>query len=158
MQRLIAIILITGHFLLPNPANAAEEDDLNRLLDGFHQAAARADYSDYFSRFSKESVFLGTDATERWTINEFKAYTKPHFAGGRGWTYIPQQRFWRVQGDIAWFDEQLENANLGRCRGTGVAVREDGKWKVAHYSLTMLIPNGIAGDVAARAKQVKHEP
>lgn len=157
MQKALIAIMLTVQCFIPQWAIAAPEDDLNRLLDGFHSAAARADYNDYFSRFAEQSVFLGTDATERWTIEEFKAYTKPHFAKGRGWAYKSAERFWRISGNVAWFDEQLNNENLGRCRGTGVAVMEDGEWKVAQYSLTMLIPNDIARDVAVKAKQVMHE-
>jgi len=34
---------------------------------------------------------------------------------------------------------------------------ENGVWKVAHCSLTMLIPNGISKYVAAKAVQVMHD-
>jgi hypothetical protein len=37
--------------------------------------------------FAPDGIFIGTDATERWTVAEFKAYAKPHFDKGRGWTY-----------------------------------------------------------------------
>jgi len=153
MRYFLSSGLIYALLCLSPPASAAAEDELNRLLDGFHQAASRADFSDYFSRFAQESVFLGTDASERWTLKEFKAYTKPHFAGGRGWTYEPLERFWRISGNVAWFDEQLDNENLGRCRGSGVAVFEQGRWKVAQYNLALLIPNDIVDDVALQSKQ-----
>ncbi|MFT7244155.1 MAG: hypothetical protein ACI82A_001505 [Candidatus Azotimanducaceae bacterium] len=139
------------------PATASSEDELNQLLDGFHDAASRADFTDYFSRFAQESVFLGTDATERWTLEEFKAYTKPHFAGGRGWSYKSVERFWRISGNVAWFDEQLDNDGLGRCRGSGVAVLENGEWKVAQYNLALLIPNDIVDNVALQTKQAMNQ-
>jgi hypothetical protein len=49
--------------------------------------------------------------------------------------------------DTAWFDEVLFNERLGRCRGTGVIIKSQNKWKVAYYSLTLLIPNEIAVDI-----------
>ena len=47
------------------------------LLDGLHQDAHEGNFQDYFARYAKNAVFLGTDKTERWTIEEFKAYAKP---------------------------------------------------------------------------------
>ena len=37
--------------------------------------------------YAPDAVFIGTDAGERWTIDEFEAYAEPHFSAGRGWTY-----------------------------------------------------------------------
>src|SRR5271168_3840018 len=56
-------------------------------LDDFHAAAAAADEARYFGHFAADGVFLGTDATERWTVDAFRAYAKPHFDAGRGWAY-----------------------------------------------------------------------
>ncbi|MFT7306507.1 MAG: hypothetical protein ACI9P7_001775 [Candidatus Azotimanducaceae bacterium] len=125
MQKNLIFIILTAQCFIPLSVFAAPKDDLNRLLDGFHSAAARADFSDYFSRFAKQSVFLGTDTTERWTLEEFKTYAKPHFAKGQGWTYNSVERFWQISENVAWFDGQLDNENLGRCRGTGVAKADD---------------------------------
>ena len=75
---------------------------------------------------------------------------------GRGWKYDVVQRNieTRVGLQLFWFDEILFNQKLGRCRGTGVIVRDEGEWKIAHYSLRMLIPNEIAAAVAIQTKQV----
>ena len=59
----------------------------DELLDGLHQDAHQGNFQDYFARYTKNAVFLGTDKTERWTIKEFKAYAKPAFNDGHGWTY-----------------------------------------------------------------------
>jgi len=85
----------------------------------------------------------------QWSVSAFKLYAKPHFDKGRGWTYLPVERNIEREGDFAWFDEQLDNERLGRCRGTGVLIKENGEWKVLHYSLTFLIPNSIAAEVGA---------
>jgi hypothetical protein len=39
-----------------------------------------------------------------------------------------------------WFDELL-NTQMKICRGSGVLVKIDGKWKIKHYVLSMTIPN-----------------
>ena len=56
---------------------------------------------------------------------------------------------------MAWFDELLDNAKYGRCRGTGVLRKmESGKggWKIVQYNLTLTIPNEVAGEVVALVK------
>jgi dienelactone hydrolase len=123
-----------------------DEDAVADLLDAFHAAASRADEEGYFGLFAPEAVFLGTDPAERWTLEQFRAYAAPHFRKGRGWTYVPQERHVVVSsgGGTAWFDEVLENEKYGTCRGTGVALRTAEGWRVAHYSLTFLIPNEAA--------------
>ena len=108
----------------------------------------------YFDRYSDDAIFLGTDKTERWTIEEFKAYAKPAFADGHGWTYTLVERSWEGSGNIRWFDETLFNKKLGHCRGTGVVQLINGEWKIAHYSLTMLVPNAIAEDVGSQTREV----
>jgi hypothetical protein len=152
MKRL-SILLIALLFI--GTELKAENRTIDELLDGFHLAAANADFDDYFSRFSSNGYFLGTDAAERWTVDEFKAYARPAFSAGKGWHYLVESRnLESVPGlDVVWFDEVLTNANLGRCRGTGVIVRENGGWRIAHYSLTLLIPNEIAGSVGKQSMQ-----
>lgn len=117
-----------------------------RVLDDFHDAAAKADGTRYFGHFADDAVFLGTDATERWTLPEFKAFAKPYFDKGKGWAYSPRDR--RVNltpdGSTAWFDELLDNAKLGECRGSGVLIRVGEAWKVLQYNLSIPIPNPLA--------------
>jgi hypothetical protein len=38
------------------------------VLDDWHQAASVADEARYFGYFAPNGVFMGTDATERWTV------------------------------------------------------------------------------------------
>ena len=132
-----------------------QQHTISVLLDGFHQAAAKADFDDYFNHFSEDGIFMGTDASERWTVPAFKDYARASFEQGKGWTYQPLERHINIadQGQTAWFDEILDNARLGRCRGTGVLTRIDGAWKISHYSLTLLIPNSIAAVVGEQTLQ-----
>lgn len=146
-----------GMHPLPNYPELAA---INQVLDDLHDAAAKADEARYFALYDEGAVFLGTDATERWTLEEFRAFAHPYFAKGKAWTYTPVKdgRFITIEGqnkDVAWFDEKLENAKLGLCRGSGVLVKVDGSWKIKQYNLTMLIPNAIAEEVAQKAREVK---
>ncbi len=116
-------------------------------LDKFHAAAAKADLKGYFDLFAPEGVFIGTDASERWTVAEFREYAEPLFKRGRGWTYKPRAVGRHVDlsptGDIAWFSEMLDNEKYGVCRGTGVLRKMDGSWRVVQYHLTVPVPNDL---------------
>ena len=129
--------------------NTWAQEKLDVLLNGLHQDAHEGNYETYFERYTSDAVFLGTDKTERWTIQEFKEYAKPAFADGHGWTYEVVKRNWEGSGDTRWFDEILFNEKYGHCRGTGVVELINGEWKIAHYSLTLLIPNDIAAEVGS---------
>ena len=142
--------LILVSFLIAFNVKADDRSDINMLLDGLHKDAHKGNFEAYFDRYSSDAVFLGTDKTERWTIEEFKTYAKPAFADGHGWTYTVIERNWEGDGDIRWFDEILFNEKLGHCRGTGIVHLTGGEWKIAHYALTMLVPNSIAADVGAQ--------
>lgn len=134
---LIALLLLGG----------SDRTAIGRVLDDFHKAASDADESRYFGHMTDDAVFIGTDATERWDRKTFREYAHPHFAAGKGWTYTPRDRHIAIQGNVAWFDELLDNAKYGECRGTGVLRRENGTWKIVQYSLSIPIPNDRAGDV-----------
>lgn len=122
-------------------------DAIDQVLDDWHKAASVADGRRYFWHMAEDAVFLGTDATERWTLPAFRAYCEPYFAKGTGWTYEPRERHVRVDGTLAWFDESLWNEKYGECRSTGVLRNDGGEWKIVHYSLTFPVPNELAADV-----------
>ena len=143
MKNIILIIIL----FLPQANWAQEVPDV--LLNGLHLDAHKGNFESYFDRYSPDAVFLGTDKTERWTIEEFKAYAKPAFTDGHGWTYSVIERNWEGKGNIRWFDEILLNEKLGHCRGTGVVELVNGEWKISHYALTMLVPNSIAAEVGS---------
>ena len=136
---------------------SASSDQIHALLDAFHRAAANAKFDEYFAMFAPDGIFIGTDATERWTVPEFKAYAKPHFDKGRGWTYVVVERHINVSEDDrhASFDELLDNESLGRCRGTGVVRRVAGAWRIEQYHLTIPVPNALADDVVKRIRAAK---
>jgi predicted esterase len=132
-------------------------------LDDLHAAAAEADevrYFDHFAPTARGPVFIGTDATERWTLAEFRNYAHPYFAAGKAWTYTPTSRHIELDPaspDVAWFDELLTHASYGRLRGSGVLVRREGRWRVAQYVLSFCVPNAVAGDVVERIEESLNE-
>ena len=126
---------------------------IDALIDGLHQDAHEGNFQTYFDRYTPDAVFLGTDKSERWTIDQFKVYAEPAFDDGHGWTYSVKERNWEGEGTARWFDEVLLNEKLGHCRGTGVVELIDGEWKIAHYALTMLVPNDIAAEVGAQTQR-----
>lgn len=91
---------------------------------------------------TEDAVFIGTDATENWNQKEFKAYCKPHFDKGSAWTFTAVQRtvFLSLEADMAWFDELLDT-QMKLCRGSGVLKKVNGEWKIAHYVLSIAVPN-----------------
>ncbi len=147
---LISILVLVIPFIKADNQNT----NVDALMDGLHRDAHEANFNDYFARYTSDAIFLGTDKTERWTIAEFKDYAKPAFADGHGWTYTVVERNWEGNGNTRWFDEILFNEKLGHCRGTGVVKLQEGEWKIAHYALTMLVPNEIAADVGLQTQEV----
>lgn len=152
VRRAAAAALLSGGCASPPlpGAEAPETVEVAAVLDELHAAASRADGERYFALFAPGGVFLGTDASERWELPEFRAYASARFERGEGWTYRVTGR--RVYLDAhrrtAWFDESLHNAKYGTCRGTGVLVRgSGGPWRIAQYHLTIPVPNELAADV-----------
>lgn len=133
----------------PEGADAAE---IARVLDDFHDAAAKGDEERYFAHFTPDAVFLGTDPTERWPLAEFRAWAAPYFERESAWTYHAVERHVSVEGEAAWFDEVVRNANYGDLRGTGVLVRRDGAWRIAQYNLTFQVPNDLADELVKRIR------
>ena len=125
-----------------------------RTLDSFHDAAAVADGERYFAILPEDAVFLGTDATERWTGAHFRGFAARYFERPSAWTYVPLERHITIApgGEIAWFDEVLDNGNYGECRGTGVLTKRGEAWVLRQYNLTVPVPNALMGDVARRIR------
>jgi len=155
MRKLLPILLLLAACATAPIADSGAT--INTMLDDWHDAAADADESRYFGAMSPDFVFLGTDATERWDIDAFRTFAHPYFAKGTAWTFVPRDRhvILSPRGDVAWFDEKLDSASYGECRGTGVARRIDGAWKVAHYNLTIPIPNDLAKTVVGMIREKK---
>lgn len=126
----------------------ANSDEIHKLLDSLNVAAAQADFNKYFSYFTEFATYNGTDATENWDKKSFMAWTKPYFDAKTTWNFKSVKRNIHVgkHNDIAWFDELL-NTQMKICRGSGVVVKQKGKWKIQQYVLSMTIPNSKLDEI-----------
>lgn len=127
---------------------AGDKTEIGNILDTWHSAAGRADFGTYFNLMTPDAVFVGTDASENWQVEEFKAYAKPHFDRGKAWNFraVERQVYVNGAGDYAWFDELLDT-QMKLCRGSGVLRKESGEWKIVHYVLSLVVPNENVSEV-----------
>lgn len=141
--------------LQATPAPSAEAE-IAAVLDRLNAASTAADGPAYFALFTPEARFVGTDATEHWTIPQFRAYADASFARGRGWSYVATERTITVAPIecrcVAWFEEKLTNAGYGETRGSGVLRLTDDGWKIEQYVLSFMVPNDRAEAVVEAIK------
>ena len=135
-------------------AQGNEKKAISKTLDAWHLAAANADFESYFSLMTDDGVFLGTDATENWQNQEFKDFSKPYFDKGKAWSFTAVERNIYLDGSkrFAWFDELLDT-QMKLCRGSGVLRKVKGSWKIAHYVLSIAVPNENVGELITIKKQ-----
>jgi hypothetical protein len=127
------------------------EAEVAAVLDQLNAASSAADGEAYFALFTPDARFVGTDATEHWTIPEFRTYAAASFGRGRGWSYPATERTITIAPIdcrcIAWFEEKLVNASYGVTRGSGVLRLTDDGWKIEQYVLSFAVPNDRADAV-----------
>lgn len=157
---LIILMLVTGlsGCQTTSEESAPSKEAVNEMLDDWHNAASEAEFDRYFNHFTGDSaVFMGTDASERWTVAEFKPWSQSYFESGEAWDFTPVERHinFSDDGETAWFDESLDTPNLGPARGSGVLIKIGADWKIAHYNLSIPIPNSIVRDVVEQIEEVQ---
>lgn len=130
------------------------KEEINKVLEDWHVAAAQANYEEYFSLMTSDGIFIGTDATENWQNKEFRKFAKPYFDKGKAWSFTTLERniYSSGKGETAWFDELL-NTQMGICRGSGVLEKTPNGWKIKHYVLSIAIPNENVEEIT----QIKKE-
>jgi hypothetical protein len=122
--------------------------EINSLVSDWHLAATEANYNNYFNKMDSASIFIGTDAGENWSKEEFESFSKPYFDKGKAWDFKTLERNIYVNklGEVAWFDELL-NTWMGTCRGSGVLEKTGNTWAIKHYVLSVAIPNAYMNKV-----------
>lgn len=153
--------MIVFLLLLALTAGSPSPDaQISAVLEDWHAAAAVADEARYFGHFAPGGVFLGTDGSERWTVDEFRRYAHPYFAKGKAWSFRAVQRHvaFSPEGNVAWFDEDLQTPNLGPSRGSGVLVKTPQGWKITQYNLSVPIPNALMKEFKERIEKFSQEP
>lgn len=151
MTKLITILFF-GFTLSLFPQNDPKEN-INNTLNSWHKAAAETDFDTYFGIMAEDGVFIGTDAWENWQNKAFRDFSRPYFEKGKAWNFTPVERniYLNQAGDVAWFDELLKT-QMELCRGSGVLVKQEGKWRIKHYVLSLTIPNDDVDTIAAAKK------
>lgn len=134
--------------------SAQEKSNIDNVLTQWHKAASEANFDKYFSLMTKEGVFIGTDANENWQNKDFRTFSKPYFDRGRAWNFKTLERniYTEENSKIAWFDELL-STQMGICRGSGVLQKTEEGWKIAHYVLSITIPNQNVEEVTELKKE-----
>jgi len=154
MKNISLLILCSFTLFSCTQINQSQQSDIaaiNKVLDGYHQAAANGEWDIYFDLMSDDGVFIGTDAQERWVKQEFREYS----SGSNGWVYTPLERNVNITPDglSAWFDEALLSQSYGSSRGSGVLIRTAAGWKISQYHLTLPIPNGMVRGITDQIKE-----
>ncbi|SNQ42556.1 nuclear transport factor 2 family protein [Cellulophaga lytica] len=147
-KKLLLLIMLVASLQV-----TAQKTEINTVVDAWHKAAANANFDTYFGLMTKDGVFIGTDATENWQNKDFRAFAKPYFDKGKAWSFTALERniYLDKSKKIAWFDELLDT-QMEICRGSGVLKKVKGKWKIAHYVLSIAIPNDNVSKVVELKK------
>ncbi len=125
----------------------SDEHKIHEFIDNWHKAAAVADEDTFFGSIAEDGIYIGTDATERWSREEMFTDLGQHFQKESAWDFTAIERHVTMSpsGDLAWFDELLDTW-MGTCRSSGVVQRIDGSWQIAHYHLSIAVPNDKVDD------------
>lgn len=138
--------------------DAALTRQVNAFVDGWHDDAANARMA-YFDKIATDGVYIGTDRTELWTRDAFKAWSKKYFDAKKAWTFKATRRNVHASSDgaIIWFDELLDTENMGPAMASGVLRKTATGFEIVHYQLSLAVPNGVidqvTGIIAAHEKQ-----
>ena len=150
MKRLLAAaVLFLGLTGLVHAAtDAALTRQVNAFVDAWHDDAANARMA-YFDKMAKDGVYIGTDRTELWRRDEFKAWAKKYFDRKSAWSFKATRRNVYASGDksLIWFDELLDTPNMGPCMASGVIRKTAKGFEIVHYQLSMAVPNEVADQV-----------
>ncbi len=164
MIRFIPYFLICSAFVACSSSQAPIDreqanEQINAILDAWHQAAAVADEDTFFGSIQDDGIYLGTDKSERWEKAVFEEWSSKYFQRDTAWAFTPYDRqvYFADDNHTAWFEELLDTW-MGPCRGSGVLTLKEGDWKIAHYNLAMLIDNDDVQDVLKVIKDKAQQP
>jgi hypothetical protein len=133
--------------------------EVNAFVDGWHDDAANARTA-YFDKIAKDGVYIGTDRTELWTRDAFKAWSKKFFDAKSAWTFKATRRNVYASADksLIWFDELLDTKNMGPAMASGVLRKTKAGFEIVHYQLSMAVPNAVNGQVAGIIANHEKQP
>jgi hypothetical protein len=158
MKRFIlaCCLLLTSLGALAQDPDAATRQQVNLFIDEWHDDAAHARMA-YFDKMAKDGVYIGTDKTELWHKDDFKAWARKYFERKSAWAFKRIERNVYVGADkhTIWFDELLDTA-MGICRASGVirkTASAAGGFEIEHYQLSIAVPNEVTAPVTKLIKE-----
>ena len=146
---LTACFLCLGFIGIASAAtDAALTKQVNAFVDEWHDDAANTRMA-YFDKIARDGVYIGTDRTELWTRDEFKAWSKKHFDAKKAWTFKASRRNVYASADksMIWFDELLDTKNMGHAMASGVIRKTAKGFEIVHYQLSLAVPNDVVDQV-----------
>ena len=116
--------------------------EVTSFINDWHKAAAEANADAFFGGMTKDGIYIGTEAGERWLRDELREWSKKYFERETAWDFKPSKReiYFSENEDYAWFEERLDTG-MGECHGSGVLKLTQDGWKVKHYHLSVTVPN-----------------
>jgi len=139
-------------------ADAAFVRTVNAFVDGWHDDAAHTRPA-YFDKIAPNGVYIGTDKSEIWTRDQFKAWARPFWERGKAWSFTAQKRnvYHSPDRTYVWFDEQL-TTQMGTCQASGVLRNTGSGFLVEHYQLSLAVPNALNAGFAKAIAQYEANP
>jgi hypothetical protein len=151
---LLACCLLFTGLVQAADASPALAKQVNAFVDGWHDDAAHARMV-YFDKMAADGIYIGTDRSELWQRDAFRAWGRKYFEGKKAaWVFHATRRNVHVSDDgkLIWFDELLDTENMGHCIASGVLRKTARGFEILHYQLSIAVPNEIAGQVTGLIK------
>ncbi len=157
MKKIVLLVVVIFFFSCQEEVSKTDVEikkAISNVVNEWHLFASKADFVPYMNQMADNAIFVGTDAKEHWTKEQFAKFSKPYFDKGKAWSFTPLQRniFLSQTKNIAWFDELLDTW-MGVCRGSGVLEKTPKGWKIKHYVLSVTVPNEDMGKVIKVKKE-----
>lgn len=153
----LACCLFVAGLVHAASADPALAQQVNAFVDAWHDDAAHARMA-YFDKIAPDGVYIGTDRSELWQRDAFKAWARKYFEGRKSaWAFKATRRnvYASADGKLIWFDELLDTPNMGHCMASGVIRKTDKGFEILHYQLSMAVPNGIAKQVTELVRKAE---
>ena len=142
-------------FAQPAESDAAYRKQINAFIDEWHDDAANARLA-YFDKIAPNGIYIGTDKTELWNREQFKAWARRFFERKSAWSFKAVKRNVYMSADrkFVWFDELLDT-QMGPCQASGVIRKTANGFEIEHYQLSIAIPNHVADQVTKLVKEAE---
>ena len=144
---MLLTLLSSQAFAREGTDTTAFTEQVAAFIDSWHDDAAHAN-TRYFDKMSADGVYIGTDQSERWVRDDFKAWAAPYFKRGKAWEFHSFNRHIAYNADrsLIWFDEQL-HTQMGVCQASGVIRNGQDGFHIVHYQLSLAIPNALVDQI-----------